>query len=333
MSHLLLTGAGFSKNWGGWLASEAFEYLLTCREIRENGQAREMLWKHQDEGGFETAIAEIRQRFLSGTPEFLPALLALQAAITAMFKAMNIGFKHVDMLNFSNNGVGSVSRFLTRFDSIFTLNQDVLLELLYVNDNVNLECERHPRWLGCEIPGMLRSNPTEARIANSWAESTWYPKRQDEFTIDPQFQPIFKLHGSSNWRYLHGQDMMIIGGAKLQDINTTPILGWYLSQFEEQLCAPNAKLMVIGYGFRDQHINDAIKLGVENGLKVFVIAPEGADLARKNNKTSGGNSIYVKSDIEEMFERSLIGASRRSLKETFGADTAEYHKVMSFFDA
>jgi hypothetical protein len=28
MQHILLTGAGFSRNWGGWLADEAFEYLL-----------------------------------------------------------------------------------------------------------------------------------------------------------------------------------------------------------------------------------------------------------------------------------------------------------------
>jgi hypothetical protein len=28
MPHYLLTGAGFSYNWGGWLAIEAFEYLL-----------------------------------------------------------------------------------------------------------------------------------------------------------------------------------------------------------------------------------------------------------------------------------------------------------------
>src|ERR1700730_9485937 len=28
MSLILLTGAGFSRNWGGWLATEAFEYLI-----------------------------------------------------------------------------------------------------------------------------------------------------------------------------------------------------------------------------------------------------------------------------------------------------------------
>ena len=28
MTFILRTGAGFSRNWGGWLASETFEYLL-----------------------------------------------------------------------------------------------------------------------------------------------------------------------------------------------------------------------------------------------------------------------------------------------------------------
>jgi hypothetical protein len=28
MANILVTGAGFSRNWGGWLADEAFEYLL-----------------------------------------------------------------------------------------------------------------------------------------------------------------------------------------------------------------------------------------------------------------------------------------------------------------
>jgi hypothetical protein len=41
MAHYLLTGAGFSYNWGGWLASEAFEYLLGAPErMRSNVNLR-----------------------------------------------------------------------------------------------------------------------------------------------------------------------------------------------------------------------------------------------------------------------------------------------------
>jgi len=31
--HFLLTGAGFSRNWGGWLVNEAFEYLLGSKGV------------------------------------------------------------------------------------------------------------------------------------------------------------------------------------------------------------------------------------------------------------------------------------------------------------
>ena len=33
MPKLLLLGAGFSRNWGGWLATEVFEYLLGTKAV------------------------------------------------------------------------------------------------------------------------------------------------------------------------------------------------------------------------------------------------------------------------------------------------------------
>ncbi|WP_077033410.1 SIR2 family protein [Pelomonas sp. KK5] len=332
MSHLLLLGAGFSRNWGGWLANEAFEYLLGCPEIIGNAQARQMLWKHQGQGGFEAALAEVQREYVLHAHELLPALQALQGAVKSMFRDMNRGFNGLDMLNFSDNGEASVSRFLTRFDAIFTLNQDLLLELKYMQpENAFLLLQSQRRWAGCELPGMTRAIPTDSRISGSWAESMWYQLPQDQFKLDPQFQPVYKLHGSSNWMHSHGQDLMIIGGAKLAEIDRTPILSWYLTRFEEEISKPGAKLMVIGYGFRDQHVNDAITRAVAKGLKVFVIAPEGADLARQNNPTRRPGQIMAPTADEAMFEQALIGASRRSLREIFGTDRAEFDKVMRFF--
>jgi len=45
MTHLLLTGAGFSKNWGGLLASEVFNDLLSVGELDQ--ATRDMLYKSQ----------------------------------------------------------------------------------------------------------------------------------------------------------------------------------------------------------------------------------------------------------------------------------------------
>ena len=56
MPHYLLTGAGFSRNWGGWLANEAFEYLLGAPEIDD--YLRSILWEAKLRGeGFEGALS------------------------------------------------------------------------------------------------------------------------------------------------------------------------------------------------------------------------------------------------------------------------------------
>lgn len=89
--------------------------------------------------------------------------------------------------------------------------------------------------------------------------------------------------------------------------------------------------MVIGYGFRDQHVNDAIDAGVAKGLRLFVIDPFGAELAFKLNDTRQNRQIVGPSAVEDMLKNALIGASRRALREIFGNDGAEFSKVMRFF--
>src|SRR2546427_6832509 len=56
MPHILLLGAGFSRNWGGWLADEAFEYLLGHPRIDDG--LRTLLWRYKGNGGFEAAVDE-----------------------------------------------------------------------------------------------------------------------------------------------------------------------------------------------------------------------------------------------------------------------------------
>ena len=88
--------------------------------------------------------------------------------------------------------------------------------------------------------------------------------------------------------------------------------------------------MVIGYGDRNSQINVAIQSVADWGLKLNFIAPEGADLARSLNQTRKA-AIAVETPLEAMLAKSLIGASRRGLRNIFGGDTAEPNKVMRFF--
>ena len=53
---LLLIGAGFSRNWGGWLASEVHDHLIGSRAVRENPAVRTALMETQKSGGFEAAL-------------------------------------------------------------------------------------------------------------------------------------------------------------------------------------------------------------------------------------------------------------------------------------
>jgi hypothetical protein len=39
--HVLPLGAGFSHNWGGWLAREVAEYLIGCKETQRSPAIRD----------------------------------------------------------------------------------------------------------------------------------------------------------------------------------------------------------------------------------------------------------------------------------------------------
>lgn len=332
MGDFLLIGAGFSRNWGGWLASEVFEYLLGSPEVVRDANLRLLLWKHQEQGGgFEAALAELQTQFANDPAGSSKTKLnALQDAIKQMFNDMNRAFMAFPDWQFGQQDTErKIGTFLARFDAIFTLNQDLLLEHHYASGNIARIGKR--QWSGCELPGMSRIQPDEPLHVNSWSHSTWTPLPKEEFKVAPRSQPIYKLHGSSNWTRSDGQDLLIMGGAKVREIGQTPILNWYAEKFEASLSAPGARLMVIGYGFRDDHINATISNAVERGLKLFIVSPEGADLGRRSNPTRAPGLIGASTPLEEMIKDSLIGASRRGLREIFSHDDAEFNKVMRFF--
>jgi hypothetical protein len=248
-----------------------------------------------------------------------------------MFDDMNAGY--FDRLQFEfQNHEPLIRTFFTRFDAIFTLNQDVLLEHFY-KDQFDVALSNARRWNGLQIPGMTRVRPSEALHDKSWARAVWVPLPDGEYHIEPTAQPLIKIHGSSNWRSAEGSTLLIIGGDKSSQMRVHPVLTRNAAEFESRLLAGDTRLMVIGYGFRDDHITDVIKRGVrQRGLRFFIVDPEGPGLARKLNLSSRPGNIYAKGDLEDVFDAGLMGASSRPLSGTFGGDTAEYRKLARFFD-
>ena len=89
--------------------------------------------------------------------------------------------------------------------------------------------------------------------------------------------------------------------------------------------------MVIGYGFRDQHINRPIIDAVNGrGLRFFLIDSLGSNVVRHANPSFGG-AIYAPNELDDAFRLGLIGASSRGLSETFGQDGVSHAQIMDFF--
>lgn len=146
---VLLLGAGFSKNWGGWVAGEVYSDLLVRPQLRDNPELKALLQHHQrDEQGFESALMALQEQHRqSGSAEDKERLDLFIAAVLSMFADMNKRFVNTGNFQFEfpqKSGVQAidflVSRFMAGFEAIFTLNQDILLERNYAR------CFR--RWSG-----------------------------------------------------------------------------------------------------------------------------------------------------------------------------------------
>jgi hypothetical protein len=323
MAHVLLLGAGFSRNWGGWLASEAFEYLLGCPQV--DAEIRDLLWSYKRKGGFEEALAHVQDEYARRRDTLTEQRLTrLQDAISQMFTDMDKAFATIMNFEPQNDIAYMVRSFLVRFDAIFTLNQDLLMERHYLNGNVELSSYR--RWNGWQIPGM-RQIPN--RGLPDPGATRWSPLDQSEFAVSSNLQPYFKLHGSMNWIDSgSGQPMLVMGGAKAATIQRHPILKWNYERFKEYLTRPDTRLMVIGYSFSDDHISQPIGEAADRGtLQLFIIDPLGVDVLNKNRNAA----IYSPDPQFTRLQPRLIGASRRILREIFGADRVEHGKLMRLF--
>ena len=328
MKKYLLLGAGFSRNWHGLLATEVFDHLLSAPEVEADPYLRGVLFKHRA-SGFEQALSEVQADYRRDTALYGKALAGIQIAIARVFDRMNRSYeKNLMGIEFQNDRHLLLRTFLVAFDAIFTLNQDVLLELHYLQ-HVPLAGEPR-RWDGPQIPGMIGVRSEEQPLGQHWAAGTLVPSNTYEF--HSRSQPLIKLHGSSNWRESGGGPLMILGAEKLRVIGSSNILARYFEYFSNCLCGEPSRVCVIGYGFRDTHINDVLLDAVnKQGMKFFLIDPAGAELYRSVNPTDKA-PIYCPGPVDYLFERGLGGVSKRGLAETFGGrDLVSFDLANEFF--
>lgn len=269
----LLTGAGFTKPFGGFLADEMWAVILNQPEIRQYRELRELMLEKL---GYETLYYEV----LASNDYTRDAKNAFTTAIQNAYHRMHesiCGKNELrDLARASQVCTTIIERFAGKEKEhekglIFTLNQDLFVERFYSAENLLMRIPglHNPRWFNGQLGSRLAENdrvqlPDERMVeeekARCWAKSA-------------ERLVYLKLHGSYGWRARDGDEIMVIGHAKMKLIEREPLLRWYFSLFEEVLRDEEQNLVAIGYGFGDEHINEVIADAIlKHRLRLYVVS-------------------------------------------------------------
>lgn len=261
------------------------------------------------------------------------SLKNMESAIRRIFTRMNAsflsqGFTLEFLSGAASSSENSVKRFLARFNAIFTLNQDLLLESGYCAQADPMEAFNH-KWSGVSFPGMApQHDPNFDPTCRKWC-GKYHPNSGGlDLSTDRHSQPIYKMHGSANWMDGNGGRLLIMGGNKVETINGSSLLTAYANEFSRRLNFPDTRLMIIGYGFGDQHINAAIAAAAErNNIKIFIVDPKGFQAPFQHTSE---NTKIASSSPEGIIQANVVGFSCRGLSDIFGVNVAERDNIFDF---
>jgi hypothetical protein len=327
--HILLTGAGFTKNFGAPLAKELWGIIFSNPGLDKASDVRDLLRLDFD---FESVYNDVVNG--RNLMEFIGEAMSRKNQQQALRTAVNEAYEYIDekVRSFSFRrdapnpvNIYKVQEFISKFAGtsnsnpgyFFTLNQDLFVERQYYNGvRPALPGIRHR-------PGWFMPDGTQSLIA----ERCVIPDSAGD--VDFSRSPFYyvKLHGSSNW-YTADQQTMVIGHAKRNQIASHPVLAAYFEAFQSVLQGTGRRLLCVGYSFCDEHINSAIGVGVKAGLRVYVLSPEPPDglAARLREQGEEGLRIW----------HGLAGYFQTDLKTLFPADqsiSAEWKLLQSRFFA
>lgn len=242
---ILLTGAGFSYDFGGFLRKEMWEKLFNDRFLKENYPRINKLANEVPNYDYESIYSEVHAAFCQEERNaidqvFLKVYSQLDESIRGVFGRQNAP-RDVREL---------IQRFSRKYDGgeyFFTLNQDLLIERLFFTD--------------MHIPGFTAGNGISLIRDKEFAEEYTYVVPSDlsnEESLKVPKLHYIKLHGSFNWRSSDGHSRMVIGKNKRGQIASEPLLEFYFNTLVKELSQKYVQLLVIGYSFLDEHINEVI---------------------------------------------------------------------------
>src|SRR5262249_36904133 len=268
---VLLTGAGFTHNFGAPLADGMWTEIFNQPQVQAAPRVRSELAGDFDFEGVYNAILtgnftdEEKQVI---TEAVFAAYEKLDGKVTDYFKEHGVYNLHTYEALIAKFGSQPGRRFF------FTLNQDLFIKRgsrtrSEESQVIRPGIEEKVDWLG--VNALTRRLEDDDRVR--------LPSPGEFLLLNPVLLPdegffYVKLHGSQDWLSYGGERQMVLGRGKEGKIGQEPLLKRYLELLHEVLTAGERDLLVIGYGFGDEHINRIIAEAVrDHALKLYILSP------------------------------------------------------------
>jgi len=272
---VLLTGAGFTKDFGGFLATEMWAFIFNNPSLDNHPEIKNLL-RHNF--SYESVYHEVVKtlEYENGDRD------AIKEAVKSAYDKLDESIRgYYNKTNRTANST-TLTDFIQRFHGadnsrgfFFTLNQDLFVERYCRGGDMHIETPGVTLQRNIHHDNNLTdldfvNLPEDEQVTQFSSENN--PLRSDRFHY-------VKLHGSYHWKDSAGNAHMVIGEDKTDQISREPLLKYYSELFQEVLSDGNVELFVIGYGFGDEHINRVIVDSIrDNGLKLHVMNPDAPEM-------------------------------------------------------
>jgi hypothetical protein len=309
--YILFTGAGFTHNFGAPLAKGMWTLIFNHEEVQGQRRIKELMQSDYD---FESIYdAVLNGNFAADEKQ------AIMNAVKAAYEKLDAIIRN---WSFKTNApypvnIYQVQNFIDLFSKrnqkgfVFTINQDLFLERHYYNGERPI------------IPGIqTKQNLFSSTFREPLGEGDYselpsiekLEKCRDKIIGEHRFFYI-KMHGSQNWRKANKTNQIVIGRGKKQQIEEEPLLNWYFELFKEALLQKDKRILFVGYGFGDEHINRIIAKAIgEYSVGIHIICPNDVDIF---------HAEILKRDFGKDIWKGLSGYYQCSLTQLFPTDQSE----------
>lgn len=291
---ILLTGAGYSNAFSGYLAKE-IEAKILNHPSSTNSIQKAVL---KPGGNYEEIFSELDE---NDKRKFQNLLIEI--------------FKEMDLKQKGLNNKNNLERFISvfqkedKYNFIITLNQDLLLERQIINLKGHIQSTNytneyksesgtrdffsailkfHYPYINPNLHDILLSSPNKL-LQNSDAypfddfnsvvkyESSQHPKKG--------YINYIKLHGSANWKHSEGNNILITGADKGKELTKYKLLQAQQSLVEKIFDVGKLKIVIAGYSFGDEHVNKLIKSSIKtHNSEIYIISTDSLNNFKNNKK-------------------------------------------------